>query len=673
MANIKSKRGLKTDIYKNTSKKKREKNVSKKQQSQKRREKVKKTQEDKLRKSSAGSRANERRAGAVRAQNSTAVKAVRGGVEYIAQSHAQKVTKAFTSANKRAAETAGHGNRGKSGQVHAPTRSSDRAGKAQVKVTNTFRANEKKNKAKEQAVKTSNYKGNAAVSVGRRATKALDKANEKSLAMGASGFSSKKTHTIKAPVIGEVKFSNQDIYKGTVKGANEAIDYLVPYGGTAKGAIKSAETMLKAGKAAKAGKALTETAETGAKVLSKDGKKLVREYAEKVAKGENKTKAFDDVFKKVKKSDLKQNIKKELLANAMQDLSIGTGIDLAKGIEEGYTGKDLAKYMGENALLNVGLGAPISALAGRTGKAGKQALKNEIQNVGEQSLKAVTEENRLARRLGAKGYSPTEVQNAISKQEVQDYISPTAKEGKIGLTTEQRNHLNRLSIRLDAQKKAYDDAITESVNATKASIGKASAIDVARLRRAVAHYDTTGNRAMAKESRQLLKQAEKNFEGTLDTVTKAAANVSDAIKRDFKIESADECITAFGKTGGRVNDPSQFHGFAEFDKDGNIVGYHVNKDSEQALEYTFGHEFMHGFESLGKQYDDFVNDLKTFVGDEWDEAIDIARRDYANVKNADFEKEAVANLVAKHFFSEDGAYLKKLAGENPSLFARVYE
>lgn len=504
----------------------------------------------------------------------------------------------------------------------------------------------------------------------KKTSKKMEKAQEKTLERGAKalGLSDEKKYDV--PFAG--KMSATDIYKSGNKVADELADYLIPYGGTTKGAMKAAEGILKASKAAKAGKILTETAETGGKVLSKDGKKLVREYAEKVAKGGDKQKALDDLVTKVKKSDFKQNVKKELIANAMQDATIGTAIDYAKGRQQGLEGKEFAKYMGENALINAAAGGVVSAVVGRTGKAGKNALKNEINSATDQSLKAITEENRLARRLGDKGYSPQEVQNALSKQNVKDYIDLTVQKGKKTLTIEQQKHLDKLSAKVEAQKVAYDNAINESVNATKASIGKASAIDVARLRRAVTHYETTGNTAAAKEARQLLKQAEKNFDNTLDTVTRAAANVSNALKREYKIESADEILESFAKTGGRVNDPSQFHGFAEFDKDGNIVGYHVNKDSEQALEFTFGHEFMHGFESLGKDYDDFVNDLKTFVGDEWDEAVEMASRDYANVKNADFEKEAVANLVAKHFFSEDSAYLKKLAGENPSMFSKIY-
>ena len=504
----------------------------------------------------------------------------------------------------------------------------------------------------------------------KEASKKMEKAQEKTLERGAKalGLSDEKKYNV--PFAG--KMSAEDIYKSGNKVADELVDYLIPYGGTTKGALKAAEGIVKAGKAAKAGKVLTETAETGAKVLSKDGKKLVREYAETIVKGGDKKKALDDLVAKVGKSDLKQNIKKELIANAMQDATIGTTIDYAKAKQQGLEGKELAKYMGENALLNAAVGVPVSALAGRTGKAGKAALKNEINTATEQSVRGITEENRLARRLGAKGLSPQEVQNALSKQSVKDYINLTAQKGKKTLTVEQQKHLDRLTAQVEAQKVAYDNAINESVKATRESIGKASAIDVSRLRRAVNHYETTGNKAAAKEARQLLKQAEKNFDNTLDTVTKAAANVSDTLKREYKIESVDEILESFANTGGRISDPSQFHGFAEFDKDGNIVGYHVNKDSEQALEFTFGHEFTHGFESLGKDYDDFVNDLKTFVGDEWDEALERASMDYANVENADFEKEAVANLVAKHFFSEDGAYLKKLAGENPSMFSKIY-
>lgn len=625
---------------------------------------------------------NQRREGAQRArQNSTAKKignVATGAVITPVKSYGYHTAKNATDAAGWASKNAFRASvTSARNRPHASTKN-DRKNETQKTQTTDFYKKQKEAKAKTQSADFK-AKQKAYTEPFKETGKKLVKAQDKELEKGAKALGLSDEKKYKVPknkllnkfVAEGTEFSATDIYKTSNKAADELADYLIPYGGTTKASLKAAEGILKLGKG---GKALTSLGEATAKGLSSGGKKFVREAVKDgIKNGDDMGKILKDVSKKVAKSDFKQNVKKELLANAIQDATLGTTIDALKGRQQGLKGDEFKKYMAENAVMNAAFGMPISMLAGRTGKAGKNALNNEIKTLASDTVKATTEESRLARRLGAKGLSPDEVQKAISKPEVQEYINLSVKEGKTGLTKEQKSHLDRLSAKVEAQRQAYDDAINESVKITRASIGEASAIDVSRLGRAVTHYETTGNKAAAKEARQLLAKAEKNFEKTLDTVQKASAKVSNDLGREFKIESADDCLTAFANTGGRVDDPSKFHGFAEFDKDGNIVAYHVNKDSEQALEYTFGHEFMHGFESLGKEYDDFVKDLKDYVGDEWTEALEKAEKDYANVANADFEKEAVANLVAKHFFAEDGAYLKKLAGENPNLFARIYE
>lgn len=510
-------------------------------------------------------------------------------------------------------------------------------------------------------------------------------------------------------------------YEVGVTVAPDLVDYAIPYGATAKGSLRAAESALNLGKAAKAGKVLTKTGKNGKKTLTNEGRQLVKDAMKEVASGKKtKEDAIKDIQRAISKSDLKQNIKKEMLANAMQDATIGTAIDYEKGkYRYQYEGKDMAKHMAESAAMNAAIGAPIAAIAGRTGKAGKKALANEaaeIINKGNKKASALTrEEGKELVNLYAMKDSPslgglsesekaryneliskaqkgeTDVatvnangnlisnpsdsfETALSKDETLEYFKLKAAESVRGLSTNESKRLSSLTNKVEFAKVTNEARLKINVDSARMNISKASASDVSKVRASLDYYEKMGMQSEARKAREVLIKAEKNFHNTVDNVTKAAAKISNDLGRDFKIESADEIAESFAKTGGTVDDPSLIHGFAEFDKDGNIVAYHVNKDSEQAMEFTFGHELTHGFESLGSQYDDFKTALKTFVGDdEWNEMLSSVERQYGNVANANYENEAVANLVGKHLFAGDDRFMKHLLNEQPTLFQKVYE
>lgn len=192
---------------------------------------------------------------------------------------------------------------------------------------------------------------------------------------------------------GKVKLSNRDIYKGGVKLANEMVDYMVPYMATGGAAIKSAEAIVKGGRAVKAGRALVETAENGGKILTKSGKDFVRNaLREGVKAGKSREQILKETTAAIRKADRRANFKTQLIANAMQDLSIGTGIDLAKGIDQNLHGKDMAKWMGMSAAMNAGIGLPMSAAIGRTSKAAKRGLDAQTKGAFDSAARSVDQE-----------------------------------------------------------------------------------------------------------------------------------------------------------------------------------------------------------------------------------------------------------------------------------------
>jgi hypothetical protein len=399
---------------------------------------------------------------------------------------------------------------------------------------------------------------------------------------------------------------------------------------------------------------------------------------------------------------------KKILANVAGDTAVSAPLDAIDAAKQAtdkngnINAKEFAKYMRENTILFGGGGGALleGASAGLTKLAGKKLINLQAKaNAGTITAKETEALNRLYRnmfttkadkyssgsaiadqsltkavdkRLGVDGVSPDDVPKLMTGKDVADMADLRLKAVQRGLTPDESKHLGELTTKYNVQRVQYENNLKAVVEDSRVNIGKASASDVSRLRRAENYYKSIGATQDAREARLLTEKAEKNFADNVDRVTRAASEISGKLGREFKIDSADEIAEAFAKAGGQVDDVSQIHGYAQFDKDGNIVEYHVNKDSEQAMEFTFGHEFTHGFESLGKQYDDFKESLIKFVGDEWDEELESVKRQYQNVKNADFEKEAVANLVGRHLFAEDGRYLKHLLKEEPTLFEKIY-
>ena len=100
----------------------------------------------------------------------------------------------------------------------------------------------------------------------------------------------------------------------------------------------------------------------------------------------------------------------------------------------------------------------------------------------------------------------------------------------------------------------------------------------------------------------------------------------------------------------------------------------LNLSSSEALNKVVGHEVTHVFEGSG-QYDALMTAMKEFAaesGIDWDARVQEMTERYKNVKNADPEKELLADLVGEYLFTDSG-FVRSLSTKNPGLFKKIYE
>jgi len=100
----------------------------------------------------------------------------------------------------------------------------------------------------------------------------------------------------------------------------------------------------------------------------------------------------------------------------------------------------------------------------------------------------------------------------------------------------------------------------------------------------------------------------------------------------------------------------------------------LNLSSSEALNKVVGHEVTHTFEGT-EQYEALVTAMKEFAaesGIDWDARVQEMQERYQNVKNADPEKELLADLVGEYLFTDSG-FVQSLSTKNPSLFKKIFE
>ena len=723
---------------------------------------------------------DERREGVQRAKQQGATKAIASAGKYVGAKHARDVVNVAKTASKSAEERAGYGNRGKSGGTHTTrnnlkvtnTTQSVKRKQEEARIR-AQRETVKENGYKSGAVKATqkaskqlkNYEkkvlneGASAFSDKKHtinnipiytkwAKKKAEEEKNKQLKKFGDDFDEqvkkaglKDTDMLENGMtvsqykesqlkklnkksdkatqdVGKISFSNQDLYKGGVKLGNEMIDYLIPYGATTKGALKTADTLL--AKGGKAGKALTKGINAGEKALSASGKDLAKATAKELIKknGGDTAKILQDLGKTVAKSDVKQNIKREVVANAIQDATLGTSIDLIKGMQEGYSGKDLGKYMGENAVLNAVIGAPVSAVAGRAGKAGKEAINRELKESVNEAFSQInqltktegSEFIRLAKKQEVASLTPAEqtrmseleskvktqvkgvaqidtkgkliandggVLNAVAEpSEVRKLTELKAKEAKgVPLTAQEAGEY------INLQKKfggAYQAVQTNALKAVAISKRFPNAIGLDNMESAVNFAKLTGDKELVKSVKQAHVDVVKKQFNADDVSAKLIAStnersdgglvirpLTDDVKRENSALDVDD--------GGAVRWLDYKTGQTTIYVDPHAS---AKKQKRLAIAHELGH---HTIEFEGDK--SLIDTVKRMSGGEWDkmksrisEAYEdlqakIDRGEVSDNIKIDIDEEVACELFAKEMGKKD--IFAYIAGDNPTSFGKV--
>ena len=482
------------------------------------------------------------------------------------------------------------------------------------------------------------------------------------------------------------KMSAQDLYKGGVEMASEFIDYGVPYMATAKGSIKVAEKILS--KAAKAGKA------TG-----KNAPKVEKAIEDLVKEGKLTQKAADKLNKRIALKSGAKTLTTEALANAIQDATIGTTLDYGKGVAQGLEGKELGDYMKQNAIMNLVMGAPMVGVAGAAGAreakfamAGDVARQvNDITNLSKadgikfenllkkqergtitgselETLNALQEKALGGGTAVVNNKGKIEVNKAenalddLTKPEVSEYYKLKAQEARGTLDPRDAGRYEELQYKVETAYKRTEQFANDAINIKNRKI---KSRDQGDLENAVKFFERTGDKAKLKQAQESLEIAKEQTRKLNDSLTKATDMMTE--KTGLKYEWIDDA-EMYNRTGMEGK-----QGYTE--PDGTIV---INRDSPQAWQEVLGHETGHvimksdakAFEQLGDDLEQYVKDLG-----EWDSFVAEMKQNYPQMKadSADFREELVSEMIGRYVFSEDGKFLKKLAGENPTAFERIIE
>ena len=488
------------------------------------------------------------------------------------------------------------------------------------------------------------------------------------------------------------KISAQDIYEAAVPMASEFIDYGVPYMATAKGSIKVAEKLMS--KAVKAGKA--------GKTAGKAVPKIEKSIDSLVDSGKLTPQAAKALNRRIAVKSGAKSVSTELVANALQDATIGTAIDLGKGLGEGLEGKDLQKYMRDNAIANLALGVPMSAVAGRAGaKEAQLAMAEatatdinksinlsraegiELDNLMKKSERGIVGASETERMLelqdkalgGGKAVvnsqGKIEVNNAensiegMSREEARDYISLRAQAAAGTIKTQDMGRLATLQGKVEQAYKETERAAEKAINI---SGRKVTSLDQPDIEKAVRFYERTGNTTKLKQAQEQLERAKvatakknKSIESSLDTM-------KDVTKGKYRWVSGDEMETVSGNryTGGYYDTET-----------GEVI---VNRDSPQAYQTVIGHETMHMMKEANREgYDKLANMLKDYVKElgDYDDLVAEVKRAYPEeTAKGDIEaldEELVSEMLGRYVFGEDDRFIRKLADEEPSTLQKIIE
>lgn len=502
------------------------------------------------------------------------------------------------------------------------------------------------------------------------------------------------------------KISARDIAQTGIKGGVSMAEILGPYMLTAGKALKAVDAL------STGSKALT-TAEGSARVLSQAGKNAAKNAAKSIADGEDIAKTVSAVQKRVTRSNLKNNIKREVLANALQDATIGTAYDYAMTQKQGLSGKEAWKEMGKSAALNAAMGGPISAVAGRTGRAGKTALKNELKGAINEEFARINKMTDLEGRellnltYKERGAGLTSVEKArmenlqnkavtnkagvvqmdsngrlvandgksvkevLTQADIKEFARVQAKQATGTLTKEDVKTLASLS------KKVEDSYAAVAGNAEMVlKYGPKKGVDIDRrdLESAVNYFAKTGDQKKLRKAQEILDADIKKATERNAALEKGLNAMTEKTGIKYQFVGNDEMLQAFGRNSA---DNFFIKGAATADKDGNPIVL-INRDAPQAHQTIIGHETGHlikdsdteGFKKLGEmlrehaeergELEDFLKEMKS---------------NYPDLKNKKeaFDEEVTCELLGRYIFGEDDKFIKRLAGEHPSAFERIID
>lgn len=495
------------------------------------------------------------------------------------------------------------------------------------------------------------------------------------------------------------KLSAQDIVKGGVEMGNEMLDYLIPYGASTKVSLKVAEKLI--GKGAKALGKTTGKA-TGKKLAEKTIAKNIDDGVEGLIKKGLDPKVAKKLSNKLKVKAFAQNATKELTANAMQDATIGTALDLGKGIADGYEGEELGKYMKQNAIWNLALGVPMTAVAGKTGakelrkvmtegasEAINDAIKYSAKDARElMTLEAkeskvgltdaeVTRKAELTTKASGTGgievndkgvlvqRSAVDISDVLSQKEAKEYIDlNTRATSGARLSAENQGKLNALNVKVENARKILD------TNANNSLKGKVKAKNVDDLKQSVKYFERIGDSKKLKQAQKRLDEAVKLSKEKAESMVKTAEVLSKNTNIKFEVASPEAIAKAVGNNASADDIVKGVY----LEQPDGTVKVMLNEQSPQAHQIVAGHESGHIIKSASSEDFDALGVMLSKYAKERGEYEDLVAemsRSYVGESDEAFQEEVICEMIGRYIFGEDDTFIKQLAGEKPSILQQI--
>lgn len=193
---------------------------------------------------------------------------------------------------------------------------------------------------------------------------------------------------------------------------------------------------------------------------------------------------------------------------------------------------------------------------------------------------------------------------------------------------------------------------------TKESAGTLTAKEQARFSDLSAKMDVSvRNKAVKKQ---------------IDNINKRFKDLGGKINVEVKAGVTKDLDKIIRENGGGEN-AGEYGGFVVRNDDGSVKEIWVNADHPEAVNFTVGHELSHVMEVAGEQYEALTEMVKKFVGnDKWEEELANCMKAYDGVKNANPEKEAMANLIGDVLTADD-KFLRQIVSKDKNLFEKIYD